>query len=132
MLARYKIYMRQKRPPEDPLPDGACIDITAYRKHLLSPIREMVQEYLKNPTLEAWKECDRKYIKLLKERFASRRQEFDELRDLAIKQDVHIGCYCPTKANPDVYQCHTVLALRFMKEKYPELNVRFPASLAKE
>jgi hypothetical protein len=40
--------------------------------------------------------------------------------------DVWLGCNCPTAKNPDVRRCHTVLALQFMKERYPALEVRIP------
>jgi hypothetical protein len=46
--------------------------------------------------------------------------------DLANNNDVYLGCSCPTKRNPDVNRCHTVLALRFMKRKYPGLKVEIP------
>jgi hypothetical protein len=39
---------------------------------------------------------------------------------------VYLGCSCPSRANPDVQRCHTVLALQFMKKKYPKLRVVLP------
>ena len=44
----------------------------------------------------------------------------------AQRADGCIGCNCPTKANPDPNRCHTVLALRFMDERYPDLDVEYP------
>ena len=41
-------------------------------------------------------------------------------------QDVLLGCSCPTKKQPDVNRRHTVQALAFMVERYPDLDVRFP------
>ena len=45
---------------------------------------------------------------------------------MAKEKDVFLGCSCPTRKNPDVNRCHTVLALQFMKENFPELEVEFP------
>ena len=56
-----------------------------------------------------------------------RAQPTVNLAALASERDVYLGCNCPTKANPRVDRCHTALALRFMKERFPELEVVFPA-----
>ncbi len=125
MLARYKMY-RGSRPAEDPLPEGIRKDVRRHQNHCLSPTKEMVEKYLENPTLQAWKVYEKGYMKLLRRNFRERRDDFDKLADLAMKQDVYIGCSCPTTTNPDIYRCHTVLALKFMKQKYPNLTVAFP------
>ena len=51
---------------------------------------------------------------------------FRALADLARTEDVHLGCNCPTKKNPNVHHCHTVVALQFMKREFPTLAVVFP------
>lgn len=127
MLARYTIYEPyRKRPLSDPLPDGKRKDTRAHRRHCLSPTKEMVQEYLASPTPKAWREYEAKYRALLKNNFRMDRRPFDKLAALAMDEDVFLGCSCPTKANPDPKRCHTVLALRFMKTKYPKLKVQMP------
>ena len=129
MLARYKIYDRRRRPDHDPKPEGICKDTRKHQRHCLSPEMGMVMEYLRNPSDQTWKVFKQKYIRLLKDRFKERRAEFDELAELATRNDVHIGCSCPTQGNPetpDGIRCHTVLSLEFMKQKYPELTVVFP------
>lgn len=127
MLARYTIYYPRPRPSNDPLPDGIRKDTRKHRKkQCLAPTPEMVEEYLGQPTSAAWKRYEKKYMKLLRQRYRVRRESFDEIANLARDNDVHLGCSCPTIKNPDVYRCHTVLALRFMKQKYPRLKVKFP------
>jgi len=109
MLARYKI-IRGKRPPSDPLPDGERQDTRwRCRKHPLRTTEAAVKRYLASPGEKAWRELRQAY-----------------LAELARKQDVFIGCSCPTKANPRLDRCHTWLALEFMKSKYPKLRVSFP------
>ena len=56
---------------------------------------------------------------ILRSKYYSRRTE-----------EVYLGCSCPTKKNPNVNHCHTVLALRFMSEHYPALDIVFPTGLA--
>jgi len=125
MLARYKIY-RGKRPPSDPRPAGVRQDTRWRTKHPLRPGREIVAEYLACPTDETWQGYSTKYVALLEERFRQDPAPFDRLAALAMKTEVFLGCSCPTKINPTVDRCHTVLALQFMKEKYPRLEVSFP------
>ena len=124
MLARYTMY-RGKRPASDPLPDGIRQDTRKHTRHCLRPTREMVVRYLAEPASYPWREFKRDYLRLLRERYVDARP-FDELAELAAETDVYIGCSCPTKKNPDVSHCHTVLALGFMREHYPGLPVRFP------
>jgi len=126
MLSRYKIYMYRARPVSDPLPDGIRIDTRKHRNHIFSPTTEIVQAYLKDPSLKAWGFYVLNYNLLLDRRYKERRAEFDELAELAMNTDVFLGCNCPTKRNPDVYRCHTVVASRFMQTVYRELDVRFP------
>ena len=127
MLARYKIY-RGKRPPNDPLPNGIRQDARWRTKHPLRPTEEIVKVLLAVPDEQAWAKYRRAYVELLNERFSQDRASFDKLADMARTSDVYIGCNCPTRLNPRVDHCHTVLALEFMKKKYPSLPVRLPRS----
>ena len=127
LLSRFKIYFwLTPRPDDDPMPDGLTPDIRAHRDHLLSPTREMVHAFLAEPTLEAWNALEKMYAEMLESRFVTRRDEFDELAFTAMMCDVFLGCSCPTKTNSDVRKCHTVLAIKFMKEKYPDLPIEIP------
>ena len=127
MLARYKIY-RGKRPPNDPLPNGTRQDTRRRTKHPLRPTEEIVKVLLAAPDEQAWGKFRRAYGELLNKRFSEDRASFDKLAEMAKTNDVYIGCNCPTKLNPMVNHCHTVLALEFMKRKYPSLPVRLPLS----
>ena len=123
MLARYQI----TRGKTSVLAEGvARRDIRAHRKTLLSPTSAMVKEYLKSPTDAGWKDFETQYNKILVQRFKTRRQEFDTLAEVARNEPLYIGCNCPTKQNPDVNRCHTVMALKFLKKNYPGLEVVFP------
>jgi hypothetical protein len=125
MLARYQI-VRGKRPPGSPLPDGTRIDARKHTHSVFSPDPESVGEFLAAPSNAAFSRFSAGYRRLLASRFEARRSEFDALADTATRADVYIGCNCPTKINPDVNRCHTVLALHFMKKKYPKLRVVLP------
>jgi hypothetical protein len=125
MLARYQI-IRGKRPPGSPLPDGVRIDARKHTGSVLSPAPESVAAYLDDPSNAAFRRFSSEYRHLLEKRFRERRAEFDDLATTAAGGDVYVGCNCPTKANPDVNHCHTVLALHFMKKRYPKLKVVFP------
>ena len=127
MLARYKIY-RGKRPPDDVIPEGIRQDRRKHTRHCLRPTAELVYRYLGKLDDDSWNEFASAYVQLLEERFAKDRSPFDHLAQLATLQDVFVGCSCPTAKNPNVNQCHTVLALQFMQERYPDLSVRFPSS----
>jgi hypothetical protein len=127
MLARYKIF-RGKRPPGEDLPDGVRQDTRKHTRHVLAPEPKLVFRYLAKPSDAAWAAFRQAYRELLASRFADRREEFDALADGALWADVYIGCNCPTKANPDVGRCHTVLALNFMKQKYRKLKIVLPES----
>lgn len=125
MLARYQL-IRGKRPPGNPLPVGTRIDVRKHRHHALSPDGTSVAAFLDAPTDDAARRFAKEYDALLEGRFAKDRAPFDALADAARAGDVYIGCNCPTKKNPDLSHCHTVLALRFMKRKYPKLRVVMP------
>ena len=125
MLQRYKMY-RGTRPADDPLPVGYRMDTRRHTKHCLRPPKELVDAYLADPTKASWAHFARTYRSVLTERLKQDPTPFEELAELATNQDVSIGCSCPTKQNPDVRHCHTVLALEFMKKSFPELRVMMP------
>ncbi len=125
MLSRYTMYRRR---PKDapPLPEGIRKDTRYATRHLLRPTAGIVEAYLSDPTSAAWRTFRQQYLALLRERFREDRTLFDELAELAADNDVYLGCSCPTKKNPVVGRCHTYLALKFMREKYPRLTVVLP------
>lgn len=125
MLSRYKIY-RGKRPPGEPLPRGVRQDTRRHTRHVLRPDARAVSAYLDDPRDANWRAFEKSYVATLESRFKTDRDSFDNLAKLAEDTDVYIGCSCPTKRNPDPAYCHTMLALGFMKKKYPQLTVKFP------
>lgn len=125
MLARYQI-VRGKRDPSDPLPEGHRMDTRKHTQHVLRPESDQVEALLADLSDAAFKRFASAYHKLLDARFKTERARFDELAELAKTEDVYLGCNCPTAKNPDVNHCHTVLALHFMKKKYPKLRVVMP------
>ena len=125
MLARYKMY-RGKLPADVQLPDGIRQDTRKHTRHCLRPSAEIVEQYLARPTAAAWQEFASSYLSILKQRRESDPTPFDDLANLATTENVYLGCSCPTEKNPDVQRCHTVLALKFMKDRYPALEIEFP------
>ena len=125
MLARYKIY-RGKPPADASVPVGVRQDTRKHTRHCLRPREEMVLQYLANPSAEAWARFETSYLREIQRRWEADPTPFDELAELAAAKDVYLGCSCPTSKNPDVNRCHTVLALKFMKARYPALEVEFP------
>jgi hypothetical protein len=126
MLARYQM-RRGKRPIDDPLPDGVRVDVRKHTAHVLAPEVKMVDALLTDPADPARVARFRAaYLALLARRHDRDREPFDELARQARSRDVYIGCSCPTRRQPDVQRCHTVLALEFMAGRYPELDVRRP------
>lgn len=124
MLARYTM-VRGARASS--LPAGVRQDTRKHTRHVLRPTPELVADALARPEDDAgWQRFARGYRKLLEERFAADRSAFDELARLAREGDLYLGCNCPTAKNPDVRRCHTALALAFMKQRYPDLDVREP------
>ena len=124
MLSRYKIY-RGKRPVDDPLPDGVRKDTRWRTRHVLRPEQAVVEAFLETPSDSTWKKFVTSYRELLERRFAADPGPFDQLVAMARRDNVFIGCSCPTQKNPDVNHCHTVLALQFLSEKYPDLEVQY-------
>jgi hypothetical protein len=125
MLARYQI-VRGKRPPSSPLPDGRRIDTRKHTRHCLRPEAASVAALIEHADERAFARFEKEYRATLAARFKTDRRPFDELAELARSEDVFIGCNCPTRFNPDVRHCHTSLALEFMKQKYPALQVVMP------
>jgi hypothetical protein len=124
MLARYQI-VRGKRPPSNPLPAGRRIDTRKHTRHCLRPEAPSVAALIEHADFARF---EKEYRATLTARFSADRRAFDELAELAQREDVFIGCNCPTRFNPDVRHCHTSLALEFMKRKYPALKVVMPPS----
>jgi len=127
MLARYSIE-RGRKLVDFParIRDGVRQDTRKHTRHPLRPDAEEVRVYLANPGASSWERFERSYRALLRERFAADRDPFDALAARARLGDVFLGCSCPTKSNPDVRHCHTTLALAFMREHYPDLEVEMP------
>ncbi len=118
---------RGQRPPNDPLPDGLRIDTRRHTRHCLRPPRDLVDSFLAAPSSQAWARFEHDYRAVLNDRFATDPRLFQDLAELAMDQDVYIGCSCPTAKNPDPQRCHTIIALHFMSEKFPQLHVQLPA-----
>lgn len=125
MLARYRM---SRGVPAAQLPQGIRQDTRRHTRHVLRPEPEFVQEFLDHPTDEVWRRAMNRYRTELERRFAEDRSRFDALADLARREDVYLGCSCPTKRVPDVRKCHTWTALEFMHDRYPDLDVRMPAA----
>lgn len=130
MLSRYQIRRGQ---PVAALPvdvrAGVRIDTRKHTRHCLRPSAAMVAALLTAPPERrdaAFRAFVRAYRALLRERWQADRRPFDALAELARQRDVFLGCNCPTAGNPDVERCHTVLALRFLRHRYPDLRVVLP------
>ncbi|WP_437617947.1 hypothetical protein [Sorangium sp. So ce1151] len=126
MLARYQI-VRGRRRDGDPLPEGKRYDTRKHTQHVLRPTREIVEEFLSDPSQAGFERFRAAYIAVLDERFAEQAGRFDALAQEARRGDVFLGCNCPTARQPDVRRCHTWLALEYFARKYPDLDVRFGA-----
>lgn len=123
-MARYTIV---RGAPKSSLPDGIRQDTRKHTSHVLRPTPELVKEVLEASASDAaWDAYPKRYRAILEQRFAEDRAPFDHLAQMARFHDVYLGCNCPTKKQPDVRRCHTVLALAFVKERYPDLDVRTP------
>jgi len=125
VIGRYRI-VRGVRPAQDPLPEGLRQDTRKHTRHVLRPSAELVTRFLAQPSEAGFAAFRAGYLHLLEQRFARERAAFDTLRDQARRGDVFLGCNCPTAKQPDVHRCHTVLALGFLAQHYPELEVRWP------
>lgn len=127
MLSRYTIYRGRPKGKTEPVPEGIRQDARwRCKRHPLHPTEVMVKRYLAAPGEKGWQVFRRAYLAELEKRHRENPEPFDLLAGLARKQDVYIGCSCPTQSNPRVDRCHTWVALEFMKRKYPTLKVVFP------
>ena len=127
MLARYHI-QRGRRLADLPerVRAGRRMDTRKHTRHCLRPTEELVTRALASGTASAWKAFARDYTALLRQRAEADARPFDELCELALAGDVFIGCSCPSAQNPDLQRCHTVLALMFMGQRYPDLAIELP------
>ncbi|PQO25347.1 hypothetical protein C5Y96_25380 [Blastopirellula marina] len=125
MLSRYTIY-RRRPTGAPPLPAGERQDTRYRTRHILRPTQVIVESYLAAPTETAFSAFQASYLELLSTRWNDDRSDFDQLANLAREQDVFLGCSCPTQKNPDVRHCHTWMALQFMAQHFPDLEVIFP------
>ena len=96
-----------------------------HTNHCLRPPRGLVLAYLANPSDDAWTVFRSAYLDVLGRRMEADSVPFDKLAALARHNDVYLGCSCPTKANPRVEHCHTVVALGFMRSHY-EITIQYP------
>jgi uncharacterized protein YeaO (DUF488 family) len=124
MLSRYKIV--RGRQAAHTKPTGKREDTRKHTRHPLRPTTAMVEALLADPSPDTWRQFRDAYLATLRERYATDPTPFDQLAERARKQDVYLGCNCPTRKQPDVNRCHTVLALQFMQRTYPDLEVVFP------
>lgn len=126
MLGRYSIV---RGTPASQLPVGERQDTRMHTRHVLRPERDAVERFLANASEPAaWARFAAAYRTLLAARFAADRGAFDALAARARMADVLLGCSCPTAKNPNVRHCHTALALEFMAEHYPDLEVIRPGA----
>ena len=128
MLARYQMKrgLRQADMPAR-LRKGVRQAARKHTQHILRPPAELVDAFLADPEgTGAFSAFAKGYRGVLADRFRADRDAFDQLAELARRADVFIGCSCPTTKNPSVKRCHTWLALQFMQEHYPDLDVTFP------
>jgi hypothetical protein len=125
MVNRYKV-CRRKRPAGEPLPNGLRRDTRKHTRHCLRPSAELVNQFLGQPSSASRKDFATEYWRTLIARYEEDPAPFDRPAKLASKDEIYIGCSCPTKKNPEVDYCHTVLALRLIAGNYPELDVEYP------
>jgi hypothetical protein len=122
MLGRFQL----KRGVAYPKAKGAQFkDTRKHTSHVLAPPTPLVKAYFQSPTLEAWQKFQTGYLQALRERFRKTPERFEELRELATSGDYYLGCNCPTTKNPFPCRCHTIVAIEFLKELYPDLEVDF-------
>jgi hypothetical protein len=108
------------------LPEGERQDTRKHTRHVLRPDALAVERFLSDPSEHGFEQFRAAYLALLAQRLAARRAPFDSLAELARNKDVYLGCNCPTAKQPWVQRCHTHLALGFLAEQYPDLDVRRP------
>ena len=114
------------RRGKEPDVQGLRMDTRKHTRHCLRPSNEIVTRLLSPDDDFSWSEFRVGYLRIVRERFKLDRAPFQLLAEKAAQEDVYLGCSCPTKRNPNVYHCHTILALEFMQENFPHLDVLFP------
>lgn len=125
MITRYTIV---RGAPASSLPVGIRQDTRKHTRHVLRPSADLVDSVLgANASESAWQAYPARYRAILEERWRTERAAFDRLAQMARFHDVYLGCNCPTAKQPDVSRCHTMHALAFLAERYPDLDVRLPA-----
>jgi hypothetical protein len=62
------------------------------------------------------------YLNLIRERWATRKQEFIELAKVGAVEDIKLKCFCPMK---DKF-CHCYLAAEFMNQLIQKLKLNGP------
>jgi hypothetical protein len=129
VLGRYRI-VRGRRAPDDPLPAGVRQDTRKHTRHVLRPDETDVRKFLARPDELTWRRFATAYRRLLARRLAEDAAPFAAIAELARRHDVWLGCNCPTAKNPDVRRCHTVLALAFFAERFPDVAIVWPDGAA--
>ena len=102
------------------------MDTRKHTNHLLRPDTDMVAAFLADLD-GGWPAFREAYRAVLEARYRGDPAAFAALAARARAADVYLGCNCPTKKQPDVMRCHTVLALKFMQARFDDITVRLPA-----
>jgi uncharacterized protein YeaO (DUF488 family) len=124
MLGRYKI-TRGRSADYEAIPRQQREDTRKHTAHPLRPTHEMVERLLEDPE-NNWPAFRDAYVAELEHRYEADTTPFDALAERARAGDVYLGCNCPTRKQPDVQRCHTVLAMQFMQQRYPDLVIDWP------
>jgi hypothetical protein len=106
------------------LREGERQDTRKHTRHPLRPEAEAVADALDGRI--DWDVFADRYRATIIARREADPAPYDAIAELARERDVFLGCSCPTRKQPDVHRCHTVLALTLMAEWYPDLDVRLP------
>lgn len=124
MIGRYTIL---RGAPKASFPAGVRQDTRKHTQHFLAPTPEMVAAVFgARGSARAWGSYAEAYRALLESRYAADPKRFALLATMSKWHDVWLGCSCPSSKNPDVGRCHTILALRFLKQRFPEIDVVLP------
>jgi uncharacterized protein YeaO (DUF488 family) len=85
--------------------DGKIINITVKLapNHVLSPTPELFWGFKKGRI--TWAEYEARYLQLLRDRYKTRKSEFDEMVQMALLEDIVLICFCT-----DEQYCHRRLA----------------------
>jgi uncharacterized protein YeaO (DUF488 family) len=85
--------------------DGKIIDISVKHapNHVLAPTWELVMGFKKGRI--AWEQYEGQYLQLLRDRYKTKKAEFDELVQMAMQEDIVLICFCVSDST-----CHRRLA----------------------